>query len=134
MTPQVSYRVEKEVLLCFIIGARSKAATLGYWQQMLDRCQAEGLTRLQITVALTGRFSPVEGVDQYQKIIDALKTTHFKFALIDLNQESSKGSQVGCNMAASQGVNIAYFESEQKAKTWLLEPTKSHLKEELVSA
>ncbi len=134
MSPQVSYRVEKEVLLCFVIGTRAEAATLDYWQQMLDRCQQEGLKRLQITMALTGRFSPVVGVNQYQKIIDLLKTTDFKFALIDLNQESAGGSQVGCHMAASQGVNIAFFETALPAQHWLVDSSSVKPAAELVTA
>ncbi|MDQ7049069.1 MAG: hypothetical protein Q9M92_05810 [Enterobacterales bacterium] len=134
MSPQVSYRVEKEVLLCFIIGERAEAATLDYWQQILDRCQQEGLKKLQITVALTGRFSPVVGVDQYQKIIDLLKTRDYKYSLIDLNQESAGGSQVGCHMAASQGVDIAYFEKENEALDWLISEASQYTHFELISA
>ncbi len=119
MSPQVSYRVEKDVLLCFIVGKRAEAKTLDYWQDLLDRCQQEGLKKLQITMALTGHFSPVIGIDQYQKIIDLLKQTDLKIALLDLNRSSARGSQVGCNMAASQGVDVAYFDTEYEAKQWL---------------
>ena len=120
MASKISFKVENHVLSCFVIGERSIDEALKYWGQLIKKCQQEDISRIQMNLAVTGRFSPFEAIQNYQAIIDLLKQVDLKIALVDLNQISAPDTQVGCNMGASQGLNMCLFNSEQKARSWLL--------------
>ena len=120
MASKIYFKVENDVLSCFVTGERSIDEALKYWDQLIKKCQQDDISRIQMNLAVTGRFSPFEAIQNYQAIIDLLKQVDLKIALVDLNQISAPDTQVGCNMGASQGLNACYFNSEQKAKAWLL--------------
>ncbi len=120
MNSKIAFKVENGILACFITGERSTYEALEYWSQLLDKCKREKLSRIQVNLAIKGRFSPFEAINNYQSIIEMVKQVKLKIALVDLNQISATDTQVGCNMGASQGLNIRCFGSEQKARNWLL--------------
>ncbi len=120
MTSKISYRVENDVLMCFVTGERSSNETMEYWQESVDKCQSEDLSRIQMNLAMNGRFGPFEAIQNYQSIIQMLKSTNLRIAVVDINLASAPDSQVACNMGASQGLDVSYFASEKEAKAWLL--------------
>ena len=121
LNSKLSYRVENGILICFVTGERSSDETLEHWQELINKCHYEDISMLLMTMALRGKFSPFEAIENYQAIIEMLKPTDLKVALVDLNHLSAPDSQVACNMGVSQGLNTAYFDSERKAKAWLLD-------------
>ena len=123
MTSKVSLKVENNILKCFMTGKKSIDEGLIYWQQIVDKCEKENLSRIQVSLAVTGRFSPFEAIGNYQLIINILKQVDIKIAIIDLNNSSASDTQICCNMAVSQGLNLCYFESQQEASSWLLADT-----------
>jgi hypothetical protein len=120
MNSKISFKIENSILACFITGERTIDVALEHWAQLLDKCKQENISRIQMNLAVKGRYSPFEAINNYQSIIEMLKQVKLKIALVDLNQISAPGTQVGCNMGASQGLNIRYFDSVQKARSWLL--------------
>jgi hypothetical protein len=120
MNSKLSYQVENGILMCFLTGERSVGEALEYWRKLIRYCQIHQISRLQLTIAMRGKFSPFEAIKNYQAIIDLLKPLKLKIAIVDLNHLSAADSQVACNMGASQGLNAAYFETEEQAKSWLM--------------
>lgn len=120
MNSKISFKVESGILSCFMTGKRSIDEALEYWQQLIKKCQQDDISRIQMNLAVTGRFSPFEAIKNYQAIIDLLKQVDLKIAVVDINQISAPDTQVGCNMGASQGLNMCHFSSEIEARTWLL--------------
>lgn len=120
MVSKISFKIENSILSCFVTGERSIDESLEYWSQLIKKCQLDDIYRVQMNLAVSGRFSPFEAIEDYQAIIDLLKSTDLKIAVVDLNQISAPDTQIGCNMGASQGLNVCHFYSEQKAKNWLL--------------
>jgi hypothetical protein len=116
---KISYRLEENVLIVFVNGKRSLHDTLYYWEKIAQTCEENQLNNVQLTLALRGKFSPFDGIKNHQQVIDFLKSLDLNVALTDLNGLSQKDTQVACNMAASQGLNFAYFESEITASSWL---------------
>jgi hypothetical protein len=112
--------MEGSLLMCFMTGERNGANGYEQWQELIQKCQSEELSRIQITLALRGKLSPFEAIKSYQSIIEILKPANLKIALIDLNHLTLKDSQVACNMGASQGLNIAFFKQEEQAQDWLM--------------
>lgn len=120
MASKISLKVENGILKCFMTGEKSIDDALKYWKQLIHQCEKNKLSHIQMSLAVTGRFSPFEAIGNYQSIINILKPADVKIAIVDLNHSSASDTQVGCNMAISQGINLCYFESEQAATNWLL--------------
>jgi len=123
MKSKISFRAEDGILSCFITGERSDDEALDYWQELINECHHQDISRLQLTIALRGKYSPFDAIKNYQSIISMLKPSGIIVAVLDLNHLSAPDSQVACNMAASQGLNVAYFGLEKDAKAWLLAKT-----------
>ena len=116
---KISYRLEANMLIVFVTGKRSFDDSLYYWKKIIEICDVNQLENVQLTLALRGKFSPFDGIKNYQQVIDLVKPFDINVALIDLNGLSQNDSQVACNMASSQDLNCAYFENELKARHWL---------------
>jgi len=119
MKAKISFRIENDILNCFVTGDRASTSVLDYWQQLINKCHQENIHQVQLTLALRGKFNPIDAIECYQSIIEMLKPAGLKIAAVDLNHLSASDTQVSCNMAASQGIDVSFFESEGEAKDWL---------------
>lgn len=104
----------------FVTGERSQNTNFEHWHQIVDICEHKKIYLVQMTIALRGKYSRFDAISNFQTIIEIVKPQNLKIAVVDLNHLSSSDSQVACNMAASQGINCNYFDSEEKAKKWLV--------------
>ncbi len=120
MISKISFKVENNILKCFMTGKKSIDDAIILWKQIVDKCEKDNLSRIQVSLAVTGRFSPFEAIGNYQLIINILKQVDIKIAIIDWNNSSASDTQICCNMAVSQGLNLCYFDSQQGASRWLL--------------
>jgi len=131
MTANISFRIENDILLCFVTGERGCGSVLEYWQKLINKCHQEDIQLVQITLALRGKFNPFDAIESYQSIIEMVKPTSLKIATVDLNHLSASDTQVSCKMGASQGLDVAYFDSEDAAKEWLIEGVTSDGSEDI---
>ncbi len=120
MTSEISFSIENNIVMSFVTGKRTKENSIKLWQQAFDRCEQENIKKLQMNLALDGHFSPFEAINNYQSIIEIVKNRGLQIAVVDINRNSSSETQIGCNMGASQGVNVNYFNSESEAMRWLM--------------
>ena len=104
--------------MTFVTGDRSGKESINYWQEIINKCHHERKNKVLVAMALRGKFLPFEAIEIYQTIIEMLKHSELQVALVDLNHLSASDSQVACNMAVSQGINISYFDSELAALEW----------------
>ena len=116
---KISYRLEENMLVVFVMGKRSFEDSHYYWQKVIEICEENNIENVQITLALRGKYTPFDSIKNYQQMIDFVKPFDINVALIDLNGLSKKDSQIACNMASSQGMNCSYFDNELKARYWL---------------
>lgn len=118
MNIEVSFRVEKRVLKCYISGTRNPEYMLQYWQDILNKCRKEKLNRIFVTLALQGTFDRFEAIQAFQSVISNLQFTDIAIALTDLNENSSADCKMACHMAAAKNILVVYVESEAEASDW----------------
>ena len=126
MTANISFRIENNILMCFVTGERNSQSVLEYWQKLINKCHQEGIYLVQLTIALRGKFDPVNAIECYQAIIEMIKPTNLKVACVDLNHLSAPDTQVSCKMGIIQGINVCFFDSEDTAKQWLIDGSNSN--------
>jgi len=119
MNIEVSFRVEKRILKCYISGSRNPEHMCQYWQEILNKCRKEKLNRIFITMALQGTFNRFEALQAFQSVISTLQFSNIAIALTDLNEHSSADCKMACHMAAAKNIIVAYVESESDAIEWL---------------
>ncbi len=119
MKVEVSFKVEQQILRCFVSGNSEPENMLPYWQEMLVRCCKENLDRLLVTLALRGSFDRFQALEAFQSVIALLQSTHVAIAITDLNEQSASDSKMACHMAAAKNINVLYVENEAQGKDWL---------------
>ena len=120
MKTKISFVVENNVLMCFLTGERSSVEIANHWKLMIEKCESENIKKILMNLALVGKFDPFEAIKNYQSVIELLKNQPLKVAITDMSLISSPDTQVACNMGASQGINVEYFDCKEDAINWLL--------------
>lgn len=118
MSIEVSFRVEKRILKCYISGSRNPRYMCQYWQEILNKCRKEKLNRIFVTMALQGTFNRFEALQAFQSVISTLHFSNIAIALTDLNENSSADCKMACHMAAAKNILVTYVESEGEASEW----------------
>jgi len=121
MTANISFRIENDILMCFVTGERNSRSVLEYWQKLINKCHQEDIHLVQLTIALRGKFNPVDAIESYQSIIEMIKPTNLRVACVDLNHLSASDTQLSCKMGFIQGIDVSFFDSEDAARDWLVE-------------
>jgi hypothetical protein len=119
MKVEVSFKVEQQILRCFVSGNSHPKNMLPYWQEMLSKCRKEKLNRLFVTLALRGSFDRFEALQASQSVITLLRSENIAIAVTDLNELSATDSKMACHMAVAKNINVIYVECEAEAKNWL---------------
>jgi len=119
MSLKIAFKVENNILKSFVTGERSFDGSIKYWKVLIDKCKQENTSRLLLTIAIRGQLNPIESIEYTQSIIDMLKNTNLIIAIVDQNSLSARNTQIGCNMGASQGLHVSYFDTEKTASAWL---------------
>lgn len=119
MNIEVSFRVEKRVLKCFVSGSRNPEYMLHYWQEMLNKCREEKLDQIFVTLALQGDYDRFEAIEVFQSVIKTLLFSNIAIAVTDLNEQSAAECKMACHMAAAKNIVVCYVESEPEADEWL---------------
>lgn len=120
MKPKITFNIEDDILTCFVTGKRHGDAVLEIWESLVNKCHHEDVKLVQVTMALRGKYEPFAAIEIYQAVIEMLKPTGIKVALVDLNHLSVRDSQVACNMAVGKGIHASFFDQPADARTWLL--------------
>ncbi len=119
MNVEVSFRVERQILRCYVSGKKNPDQMQQYWQEMVNKCRKEKLNRMFVTMALQGAFDRFEAIEAFQSVIDILKLSNIAIAVTDLNEHSSADCKMACHMAAANNIRAVYVESEAEANDWL---------------
>ena len=119
MNVEVSFRVERRILRCYVSGTRNPDHTQQYWQEMVNKCRKEKLNRMFVTMALQGVFDRFEAIEAYQSVINNLQLSNIAIAVTDLNEYSSAGCKMACHLAAAKNIRVVYVETETEANDWL---------------
>ncbi len=119
MNIEVSFRVEKRILKCYVSGNRKPEYMLQFWQEILNKCRKEKLNRIFVTMALQGTIERFEAIQAFQSVITTLSFSNLAVALTDLNEQSAADCKMACHMAAARNILVSYVESEGEANEWL---------------
>ena len=118
MNIEISFRVEKAILKCWVSGDRNPQYMRQYWQEILNKCRKEKLERILVTLGLQGVYQRFEGLQAFQNVIRTLQFSNIAIGLTDLNEHSSADTKMACHMAAVKNILVTYVESEAEASEW----------------
>ena len=109
----------------YVTGERAGDAVLDLWAETINQCHLNDLNHVLMTFALRGKYQPFNAIEIYQAVIEMLKHSNLTIAFVDLNHLSIPDSQVACNMGVGQGIDVAFFDNQFDAKSWLKQQDKS---------
>jgi hypothetical protein len=106
-------------LYVYLAGADSFAASLSYWNEIVDRVRKFDFRRLLFHENLLGDVNEGELYDILMDILPA--PAGLKIAFYDENKTDEQINELGQLIAANRGANIRIFQSLESAQDWIMQ-------------
>jgi hypothetical protein len=116
--------VKQDHIRVEVIGHRSKGKefedAVRVWSQEADVCREKEINRVLAISKVTGQLPTIAAYDIAEPPGSFGWSQRFKFAYVDLNEESRNENVFSETVAINRGYNVKLFDNEQDAKEWLL--------------
>jgi len=122
MSPQkfiLDFEARENDLYAHLSGKDSFAASLDYWNQIVDQVQKLNVTKVLVHENLTGEVSEGELFDVIMDILPS--SSGIQVAFYDENDADRSINEFGRLVSNNRGADIQIFQSLETAEKWIQE-------------
>jgi len=122
MSPQkfiLDFEARENDLYAHLSGKDSFAASLDYWNQIVDQVQQLNVTKVLVHENLTGEVSEDELFDVIMDILPP--SSGIQVAFYDENDADRSINEFGRLVSNNRGADIQIFQSLETAEKWIQE-------------